>query len=505
MKLKGILDFSLGNFLCLRGFAPMGVLQDISAPPLDIQRVPKDERLKEVGDYLRKGELVFFPEIILCAYLSEEEVTSNLAADFFEKVKAGLPFRSGRFAQGVAIDTAVSRSRGADDIRAVKFFQTATLSHKGILKEPFARLDGNHRLTASKDQLVRDRVTPFCLILCQNQVDFRRFSRSLFHNINYKQVPITMEHNLRLILEDVDLFADEILKKPTDGFGWPYYLTRKLHGSLDLDLLPNLAVFFKSEPRARLLSLLKFLIDWKALGENDNAKKRLSVALGQVNGLFENHPALKASDNFGLLIALTYFQLEARVPVISFVRWVVANHLHEIAESNPADLVAIFEKILLSRKRTIFVSMPFGRDVTENHYTEIENVVAGINRDYPDFKPQLRVQRVDFLEDGTSFPIRAKIDEFMDKCGLLIANLTYCNPNVYHEVGFMDGKAKASNVKADVLLFLDESVASEDRKVGFNLNGSKQIRFTRNADFAKKLRYNIESHFGLVSQPEFAK
>ena len=31
MILKGILDFSLGNFLCLRGFAPMGDLYyDIS-------------------------------------------------------------------------------------------------------------------------------------------------------------------------------------------------------------------------------------------------------------------------------------------------------------------------------------------------------------------------------------------------------------------------------------------------------------------------------------------
>jgi len=26
MKLKGTFDFSLGNFLCLRGFAPMGDL-----------------------------------------------------------------------------------------------------------------------------------------------------------------------------------------------------------------------------------------------------------------------------------------------------------------------------------------------------------------------------------------------------------------------------------------------------------------------------------------------
>ncbi len=56
MKLKGVLDFSLGGFLCLRGFAPMGILQDISKPDDDIQRVPKDDRLKEIGNYLKKGE-----------------------------------------------------------------------------------------------------------------------------------------------------------------------------------------------------------------------------------------------------------------------------------------------------------------------------------------------------------------------------------------------------------------------------------------------------------------
>ena len=499
MKLKGILDFSLGNFLCLRGFAPMGVLQDISAPPQDIQRVPKDERLREVGDYLRKGEMVFFPEIILCACLHDEAVTSDLAAALFDKVKAGVPFKSGHFAQGVTINTLVNKSRGTADIRAVKFFQTATLSFKGELAQPFARLDGNHRLTATKEQMVRDRVTPFCLILCQNQTEFRRFCRALFHNINYKQVPLTMEHNLKLILEDSDLFPDALLKKTAEGFGWPYYLTRRLHGRIDFDLLPNLSAFFKKEPRARLLSLLEFLIDRKALGENENAIRRLTGGLGQVNGLFETHPDLKDSKNAGLLTALVYFQLETRVPVISFVRWVVANHLHEIENSNPNDLVAIFEKILLSRKRTIFVSMPFGKDKTEDHFTEIKNVVETINRDYPDLKPQLKVQRVDFLQEGTSFPIRAKIDECMDKCGLLIANLTYFNPNVYHEVGFMDGKAKASDSRADVLLFLDESVPAEDQKVGFNLSGSKQIRFKRTADFTKQLRENLETHFKLIS------
>lgn len=77
-------------------------------------------------------------------------------------------------------------------------------------------------------------------------------------------------------------------------------------------------------------------------------------------------------------------------------------------------------------------------------------------------------------------------------------NLTYFNPNVYHEVGFMDGKAKAFNIaQADVLLFLDESVPTKNQKVGFNLSGSKQIRFKRIAEFTKQLRENLERHFKL--------
>ncbi len=114
MKIKGVLDFSLGNFLCLRGFAPMGMLQDISEAPEDLQRVRQDARLKEIGEYLSKGELVFFPEVILCACLHEEDVTSDATARLFEDVKAGTAFKSAVFANGVTINSAVSKSQSPE-------------------------------------------------------------------------------------------------------------------------------------------------------------------------------------------------------------------------------------------------------------------------------------------------------------------------------------------------------------------------------------------------------
>jgi type I restriction enzyme M protein len=76
---------------------------------------------------------------------------------------------------------------------------------------------------------------------------------------------------------------------------------------------------------------------------------------------------------------------------------------------------------------------------------------------------------------------------------------TFCNPNVYHEIGFIMGKAKAeAKDAANILLFLDESVPDErDKFVGFNLRDIKQLRFTRTEDFANDLRKNIELFFNL--------
>lgn len=36
------------------------------------------------------------------------------------------------------------------------------------------------------------------------------------HNINCKQVPLPMEHNITLIMEDEDLFPDELIR-PSDS------------------------------------------------------------------------------------------------------------------------------------------------------------------------------------------------------------------------------------------------------------------------------------------------
>jgi hypothetical protein len=498
MKLKGVLDFSLGNFLCLRGFAPMGILYDISEPAPSIQRNLLKDHRDEMVAFLSQGEFLFFPEVILCTTLSYNSEEDEGIAQLFENVQQGQSFRSLKFSD-FRISCSVNRTKSSDDTRAFDFFQTATLDLGDDASHKFSRIDGNHRLSATpEDQKFRAHNTPFCLILFRNLTETARFSRALFHNINYKQVPLTMEQNLKLILDETELFSDDKLKTHA-SFGWPYYLARQLKGRLDFDLLSNLKVFIEKEPRTFLVEQFSFLIDKKVLGDNENAVTRFKQALSQVNALFNAKPILKDSVNPGLLAALVYYQLHSPSAVDSFVRWVLENHLHLIVRSGAADLIQIFDKVLASRKRIIFVSMPFNKDATENHYRIIERVCQEISEAH-DLKPALKVERVDWFHDGTSYEINDRIITMMSDCGLLIGDLTYCNPNVYHEIGFVMGKAKAEGKDtANMLLFLDESVPdAKDRFVGFNLRGIKQLRFKQTEEFSDDLRLNIKRFFQLV-------
>lgn len=498
MKLKGVLDFSLGNFLCLRGFAAMGDLYDISEPDPSFQRDLLKAHEREMVAFLREGEFLFFPEVILATTLSPDDAESESVRQLYENVRNGDSFANLKFSD-YRIACKVQKTKSAAEARAFDIFRTGTLELNAKPVHKFSRIDGNHRLSATpKDKRFRAHVTPYCLLLFRNSVEAAKFSRALFHNINYKAVPLTMEQNLKLILDDALLFPDDLLKQP-EPFGWPYYHARKLHGKLDLELLPNIGPFLKDEPRTFLLEQFEFLIARDVLNDNDNAIKRFKEALRKVNGLFDEFPALGECKNRGLLAALIYYGLKKDTPVRSFVRWVLDNHLHLIEKSGTKDLIAIFDKVLTSRKRTIFVSMPFTKGVAANHYAIIERVAKEVSDSYG-LKPPLMVERVDWFHDGTSYVISDKIIEMMSDCGLLIGNLTYCNPNVYHEIGFVMGKAKGEGLSvANMLLFLDESVPdAKDKFVGFNVHGIKQLRFSESEKFAADLKTNLERFFTLA-------
>lgn len=370
-----------------------------------------------------------------------------------------------------------------------------TLPDKNALR--LSRIDGNHRLSVvSKDPAFREINAPFCLVLFRSAKEAARNSRVLFHNINYKQQPLSMEENLRLILDDQhDIFPDADLKNDPP-FGWPYYLARQLHRkNLDLDLLPHLRPLIEPEPRTFLVETLTALHAAGLLKDNEGAIAKFKGAMQRAHSLFESHPALQKATNPGLLGALVHYEIKGSPKADVFVRWVLANQLHKIGRSDAAELIKIFDQVLLSRGRKIFVSMPYGKDETNNHWETIVRICTEVSKEAK-FDLPLVPERVDLFKDGTSYNITDKIWEMITDCGLLIGNLTYGNANVYHEIGYMMGQSHAhGGPTARLLLILDDSVKRTAKKVFFNLQGLSQLRFKGSEDLGKKLKKQLASFF----------
>ena len=89
ITLSGILSYSMGNFLCLRGTAPFKLLSKISEPNPDIQRDLIELHKNEMANFLNRGEYRFFPEVILSVGLTDDITDSETVDNFYSSIYSG--------------------------------------------------------------------------------------------------------------------------------------------------------------------------------------------------------------------------------------------------------------------------------------------------------------------------------------------------------------------------------------------------------------------------------
>lgn len=89
VKLSGILEYSMGSFLCLRGFASYKMLSGISKPNPAVQRDLIEAHKGEMATFLNKGEYKFFPEVILSLNLTDGKSDFDLLETMHLELRAG--------------------------------------------------------------------------------------------------------------------------------------------------------------------------------------------------------------------------------------------------------------------------------------------------------------------------------------------------------------------------------------------------------------------------------
>jgi hypothetical protein len=502
MNLRGLLDQSLGGFVCIRGYAPLGELAWASHADLDYQRELIKTHRETVIRFLKNRKNLFFPEIILSCALaydfSRPKAITGMAP--LTNVLAGKKFVSNVDKISVTIRTLPFR--GTTDARASIRLQIATLYIPDELlmrpPPPLFRIDGNHRLSAADtDEEFKDIVAPYCVILFEAGDEDKRNSKTIFHNINSKSIPLTSEENLKIILDDDSLFPDESLKEPTN-FGWPFLLARRTIEAVKPLAMPALTHVL-TQPRTALVALFSLLLSRKKIPPSEKIVPTILKCLSDIHGIYAADDELKANTCVGLFIAFVYFCLTdpAERRLIPFKNWVRGNHLTALTSVDAPALIEIFERVHTARRRTIFIAMEFsGR--TELIFDTIVKAVELINEEC---QPKIKIEplRIDKHNKGYSYKITDEILYAIENSGLLIADLTHGNKNVYHEIGYLMGLNQGRHLRQEnfVLIVREQSKKQIESDVGFDLKDVSQIRFKETIDLEAELTKTIKKYYGL--------
>ena len=489
MRLTGIIDFTMDNFLCIRGFAPMLELALISKADESIQRDLIEEHRGEMEEFLEDGSFTFFPEVILGVNLKGEPCDSEKIDSLYEKVRSEQPMRKTTI-NNIKYTVKQSKVKKGNNTQAYDVIENIIMEFdKNVLSgKEFIRIDGNHRLSAVKESssYAYKRI-PFCLLLFRDAEETDKFCRALFYNINTKQIPLKMEQNLKVIIESEQAFDDDTLKESA-SFGYNYFLTREIMKNITLGDFPFVKMFVWENKFTYFVEVTKLLLNHNLISNSDESLDAIYKALTDMDSALKRAALIEAPSNLGIIGAFTYYTLSDPYKGGKFLEWAKKNRLTEITNLHISDVIDIYDKIYDHSPKKIFMSMWFNEN-TKDTYEVVKTVKDIILRDYNII---LDIIKVDEHKEGYSDDIYRRIVEGIESCDLLIADLTYGNKNVHHEIGYAQGKGK----KVLLLYHLREGANPSD-EIGSNLSMHDQLRFKNYTDLKEGLLKKIKDRFEL--------
>ncbi len=489
MRLSGIIDYTMDNFLCVRGFASMLDLSEISKADENIQRDLIEDHRGEMEAFLSNGKFTFFPEVILGANMCGTEGDKERINILRETVRdESKPLRTTINKIKYFIKRNAVKKENND--LALDVTQTIIMEFDkaSLVGKEFLRIDGNHRLSAvNEHSSYANKHIPFCLLLFRDAEETDKFCRALFYNINTKQIPLRMEQNLKVIIESEEAFDDDtLLKDPS--FGENYFLTRKIINHIDLSDFPFLKMFIADSKFTYFVEVLKLLLDNDLIKEDEEGAFSVITALKKIDNALKVAVLIETPNNLAVIGAFSYYKLLDERKADEFLKWVKKNSLTQISDIHIFDLINIFDKIYDNSPKKVFMSMWFNKK-TEDTYSQVKDVKEIVARDY---NVDIDIIKVDEHKDGYSDDISKRIIEGIDGCDLLIADLSYGNKNVHHEIGYAQGKGKKV-----LLIYQNREGASASDEIGSNLSMHDQLRFTTYGELRSGLLKKIKYIFSL--------
>ncbi|OFX89770.1 MAG: hypothetical protein A2W99_03825 [Bacteroidetes bacterium GWF2_33_16] len=463
MIIRGILDRSLSNQICIRGFARIKELARVSKANPEYQRELLEKQKGVVSNFLTEETYLFFPEVILSLKLRQDVTIKGVKKDAtpIQLIEKGRNFNSN--IDKIKVRSNIVKQENFDinetnEITVIEIdLDDAELEQ--LIKDnkhPLHRIDGNHRLTAA-EEITSDRIgtmnIPFCIVLFEetfeekfnpvtkkmektSDTSFEKFEKVVFYNINSKTVPLTLEQNLRVIINDEKHFNEEELKKI---FGKSGVLVRKLYKQIgDINLLKGINHLLHNNFRGLSKSIFESLIGTM---EDDKLVTEVKESLLTVNELYKGQEKLKGNNSEGLFTALLYYNVKDKPKYNFFKEWVIKHHIFEIKEARYQTLIDIFDKVS-DQTVKVFVAMPyFCMEEVETYNQAYQRVINKIKAE----NDQIKISLFDIMQHkGDSYNINNKMIEQINDSNIFIADITDRNVNVAFELGYAKNDSNKS-------------------------------------------------------------
>lgn len=163
------------------------------------------------------------------------------------------------------------------------------------------------------------------------------------------------------------------------------------------------------------------------------------------------------------------------------------NHIYKAKNLELKNLIEIFDEIYNSRIKNIFVAMPFSKDF-DDVWDKIVDVYDGLIKEgyqldkSNKYGDRCMPNRIDKTNE-VSKDLIVKIKESIDKCDLVIADLTNANPNVYYEVGLAEAQGK------NCIFIYD--IRKQESKVHFDLMTMERVEYSSFGELRERLRKKL--------------
>ena len=418
--LSGIIDYSMGNFLCIRGFSSYKLLSKVSDCDTDVQRSLIPKHKEDIAAYLNKGEFRFFPEIILSTSLQDNDNYDEVSR-FFETMRSKGEWgrkQLGKFNISIFRHETKERNRLAQ----ISFYE-----YEVKLK----RIDGNHRLSAA-NEVEGDFTVPFCLVLTPTDLDLKVFSTAIFHNINAKQIPLNLEENLKVILRNKEIFPDDKLKTD-NSFGWAYYLARKILEDVDFGYFKNISFYIEAKKNTFFVELFKYLINNKTIEESEESIDIIKSQFVEIEKALSESGIVATTTNIAVIGALAIYKLSDHFKYRAFLSWIKMNNIGTVENLHIDDVVRIYNEIYEHIPKKAFLARWYPGETDP----ELSNANHRLRAIKEVVENDLHLSLTDLgTRDTGTFDIREVMYRDIRECDIFIADLSGARHNVMIEVGY---------------------------------------------------------------------